>query len=265
MKHRHGREVKRIAGGGFVGADAAFAKDDLIVAACHDVFGGHKEFFDGVGQTALEQNGLIGAAEFLEHFEILHAAGTDLNDVDVFEERQMRDAHDFSDDGQPCGFAGLEEQVKPFASEPLEIVGRRTRLEGAAAEHCGASGFHGFGDADDLLFGFNRAGTGNHGEVAAAHLGAARFDDRVLRMEEAVGEFAGVTYAANGFNRRKRQNLVGGQMQAGFADDADGCFFLPLHDDSTKPSGFKTVLKIGDVGRCGGGLHDDDHGFSPEE
>ena len=84
-------------------------------------------------------------------------------------------------------------------------------------------------------------------------------------MEEAVGEFAGVTYAANGFNRRKRQNLVGGQMQAGFADDADGCFFLPLHDDSTKPSGFKTVLKIGDVGRCGGGLHDDDHGFSPEE
>ena len=89
-------------------------KDDLIVAACHDVFGGHKEFFDGVGQTALEQNGLIGAAEFLEHFEILHAAGTDLNDVDVFEERQMRELMISVTMGSPCGFAGLEEQVKPL-------------------------------------------------------------------------------------------------------------------------------------------------------
>lgn len=81
-------------------------------------------------------------------------------------------------------------------------------------------------------------------KLPAAHIGAARFDDRVLRMEEAVGELAGVAYAANGFNRRKGQNLVGGQMQAGFADDADlAVFSCPCMTTARSPRDSRRSLR----------------------
>lgn len=124
----------------------------------------------------------------------------------------MGDAHDFSDDGRPRGFAGLEEQVKPFASEPLNrrrcAFGRRRRSIVAPAVFTA------------LAMTICSSDSIEQGPAIMAVAVLRRllvpFDDRVLRMEEAVGELAGVAYAANGFNRRKRQNLVGGQMQAGF-------------------------------------------------
>ena len=42
-----GGDVAGVAGGGFEGADAAFAQDDVGIAVGDDVFGGHQEFFDG--------------------------------------------------------------------------------------------------------------------------------------------------------------------------------------------------------------------------
>ena len=81
---------ERVAGVVVKRADAALAEDDLLVAAGHDVFRAHQQLFDGVGQAALEQDGLVGLAKLLEQVKVLHIPRADLNHVDVLE--QLADA-----------------------------------------------------------------------------------------------------------------------------------------------------------------------------
>ena len=46
---RNRTQIQRIAGVVLEGADAALAQDNVIVAACHDVFGGHNPLLNGCG------------------------------------------------------------------------------------------------------------------------------------------------------------------------------------------------------------------------
>ena len=54
---------KSVAGEGLIGADAPLAEDDLFVALCHDVLSAHQQLLDGIGQTPLEQDGLVKPAQ----------------------------------------------------------------------------------------------------------------------------------------------------------------------------------------------------------
>ena len=108
LEHRHCGDIQRVAGVFFVGADAAFAQNDIFVAAGHDIFGRHKEFFHRVGKAALEQDGLAGLPQFLEQLEVLHIACADLEAVAFFHEQlNMRGIGDFGDDRQSGCFVRL--------------------------------------------------------------------------------------------------------------------------------------------------------------
>lgn len=56
LDRRHNAEVEGVARVVSEGAHTALAKNDLIIALAHNVFGGHKKFFERGCNAALEQN-----------------------------------------------------------------------------------------------------------------------------------------------------------------------------------------------------------------
>ena len=78
LEYRNSGNIECVAGVLLVGADAALAEDDVLVALSHDVLGAHQEFLHGVCEAALEQDGLAGLAELLQQLEVLHIACADL-------------------------------------------------------------------------------------------------------------------------------------------------------------------------------------------
>ena len=127
----------------------------------------------GGAHTAFEEDGLFGVgADFLEEVEVLHVARADLDDVDIVEEFDIGEVHEFGDDGEACFAFGDLEHAEAFCAEALEGVGGGARFEGAAAEHGGAGGFDGLGDADDLLFAFDATRACDDAECAVADFDA---------------------------------------------------------------------------------------------
>ena len=53
LEHRHSRKVERVSRVVIVGADAALAEDNLLVAAGHDILCAHQKLLKGAGKTAL--------------------------------------------------------------------------------------------------------------------------------------------------------------------------------------------------------------------
>ena len=109
--------------------------------------------------------------------------------------------HNLGNYGQSCSLTGLTQQFKAIGTHSLEVVGRGSGLEGAAAQKCCARCLYGLCNAYNLLLGFNRAGTGNHGKVAAADLylvlTLTDLDDCVGGVEAAVGAFERLADAGN--------------------------------------------------------------------
>ncbi len=129
--------VLRVAG--LEGADPAFAEDDVLVAAAHDVFGRHQQLVDRVGKAALEQNRLADAAKLLEQFEVLHVARADLDDVDKFHEQlKLGRVGDFGNNRQAGRLAGSLHVHQAFGFQSLERIRRGARFERAAAQQRGA-------------------------------------------------------------------------------------------------------------------------------
>ena len=89
FEHGHGGEVEGVARGRLEGADAALAKDHLFVAPGHDVLGAHEQLLQGVGQPALDEDGLSRVAQLLEQLEVLHVARADLDHVHLVKERKL--------------------------------------------------------------------------------------------------------------------------------------------------------------------------------
>ena len=175
----HSGEIQRIAGVLFKGADAALAEDDLLVAAGHDVLGAHDPLLDGVAQTAFEQHGLVHFAHGFEQLEVLHIACADLHHVHIL--LKLRDAvlaHQFGDDGQTGGLAGLYHIQNALGLQTLKGVGRGAGLVGAAAEQRCAARLDPLRDAQSLLGVFDAARACHDGDLfLAADLHAAAVDD----------------------------------------------------------------------------------------
>ena len=154
--HRHGRDVEGRARGRLEGADAALAQHDALVPLLRDVLGRQQPLLDGVGQAALEEDGLVGAADLLHQVEVLHVARAHLDDVGHLEDAlELADVHELGDDGQAGLLAGRGQDLQCGLAEPLEGVRRGARLVGATAQHAGTRGLHHMGGAEGLLAGLH--------------------------------------------------------------------------------------------------------------
>src|SRR5882724_10047181 len=170
----NGCDVERVASVGLEGADAAFAEDDVVVAAGKNVFGAHKKFLHGGGETALEQNGLANFAEGAQQKIVLHVARADLEHVNVAGHHgDLRSVHDFADGEQAEFVSGFLHELQAFFAEALKGVGRGARLEGTGAQNFCASFADAFGDGVDLFVGFHRTGAGGDDYIRSAEFYAA--------------------------------------------------------------------------------------------
>ena len=257
-------EIESVAGKIGEGADAAFAEHDVIVAFGEDVFGGHEEFVESGGHAALEENGGLGAASAFEEREILHVAGADLNDVGVFlDEVEGFVVDGFGDDTEAIFFANHGEDFEAGEAQPLEGVGRGARFVGAAAEEFDAGGLELFSNGEALLFGFDSAGTGDHGDMLAADEDVAGrsgdTDDGVFLLNVAGDELVGLgdgdalDDAGEGFKSAEIDS-------AGVAGDADGGAAGTGDGVSLETEGFDALADGADLLFGGIGLHDDEHG-----
>jgi len=106
-------------------------------------------------------------AHLLQQGEVLHVAGPDLEDIRILgHPRDIPWVEHLGDNGQPCLLLGFFKDFESLESEPLERVGRRPGLEGAAAEHVRPRRLDGTGRLEDLDLAFDTAGSGDHGESA---------------------------------------------------------------------------------------------------
>ncbi len=80
-------QVQSVAGGPFESPDASLAEDDIGIAFSEDIFGRGEKFLDGGTHAALEQDRVTGLANLLEQIEVLHVAGTDLQDIRIAADR----------------------------------------------------------------------------------------------------------------------------------------------------------------------------------
>ena len=152
-----------------------------MVAAGHNVLGAHQPLLQGVGQTALEQNGLVAVADFFQQLEVLHIPGTDLNDVHIVKQLQMLDVHQLRDNGHAGFFFCQRQQAQTLFAHALERVRGGAGLECAAPENLRAGGFYPLCAVDNLFLAFHGAGTGHVYKVAAADFGA------VFQLHHGVG------------------------------------------------------------------------------
>jgi hypothetical protein len=184
-----------------------------------------------------------------------------LRDVGVFLDEVERLVVDgFGDDAEAVVFADAGEDFQAGEAESLETVGRSARLIGAAAEETNAGGLELLGDGEALLFGFDSARSGNHGDVGAADEDVAGrsgdADDGVLFLDVARDEFVGLgdgnafDDAGHGFENAEIDGaVVAGNADGGASRAGDGMSF--------KAKGFDAVADGADLLFGGVGLHDD--------
>ena len=243
-------------------ADAAFAEHDVVVAFGEDVFGGHEKFVESGGHAAFEEDGFFGAAGAFEEGEILHVAGADLDDVGVFLDEVERFIVDrFGDDAEAVVFADVREDFQTGEAESLKRM-RSARLVGASAEETHTGGLELLGDGEALLFGFDGAGTGDHGDVRAADEnftgGSGDGDDGIFFLDVAGNEFVGLgdgnafDDAGHGFEDAEIDGaVVAGDADGGASGAGDGMRF--------EAERFDFFADGADLFFGGVGLHDDEH------
>src|SRR5882724_9060351 len=248
-------------------ADAALAKHDVVVALRHDVFGGHEKFVERGGHTALEEDGLFGAAGALEEGEILHVARADLNDIGVFLDEVERFAVDgFGDDAEAVRGADFRENFQSCFTKTLKTVRRSARFVGTAAKETRAGFFDAFGNGEALLFGFHGAGAGDEGDVLAADddVAGGRGDsqDSVFFLGVAADELVrladgdALDYAGQGFEDAEIDGAL-------IASDADGGAKRARHRVGLQAEAFDALANGADLLLGGVRLHDDEHGRLP--
>ena len=259
----HYGEVEGVAGEIGEGTHAAFAEHDVVVAFGKDVFGGHEEFVEGGRHPAFEKDGKLGAASAFEEGEVLHVARADLDDVGVFFDEVERFVVDgFGNDAEAVLLADHGEDFQAGEAEPLEGVGGSAGLVGAAAKQAHTGGFKLLGDGEALLFGFDGAGTGDHGDVVAADEniagGSGDFDDGVFFLDVAGYEFVGLgdgdafDDAGHGFEGAEIDG-------AGVAGNANGRAAGAWNGVSFEAERLDAVADGADLFFRGMGLHDNKH------
>ena len=227
-------EIKSVAGEIGEGADAALAENDVVVAFAHDVFGGHQEFVESGGHAAFEEHGFFGAAGTFEQRKILHVACADLDDVGVFIDEVERFVVDgFGDDAKTVGVADFSEDFEASFAQTLKAVRRSARLVGASTKEADAGGLELRGGGQALLFGFDSAGSSNHGEMRSTDedvsRGSGNADNGVFLLNVATDQFVGLgdgnafDDAGHGFeNAEIDGTIVAGDADGGAASAGNG-------------------------------------------
>ena len=124
MQHGDGGDVHGVAGVCLVGADAALAEDEVVVAAGEDVLGREQHLLDGGRDAALQQHGRARVAKLAQQVEVLHVARAHLEEVDVGDHGlDLRDLHHLGDDQQAGLVGDLAQQLQPLDPHALEAVG----------------------------------------------------------------------------------------------------------------------------------------------
>ena len=230
LQHGHHGQIQGVAGvSRLIGTDAALTENDILVAVGHDVLGAHQQLLDGPGQAALEQDGLLGLAQLLQHVEVLGVSRAHLDHVHLLEQRQVADVHDLGDNGQAGGLFGFQQQADALGAQALEVIGRGTGLERTAPQEVGPGGLHLLGNINDLLLRLHRAGAGNEAEVAAADGGRPGHDGGVVGVELAVDRLERVGDPCHGIDDVQALQHFHIDL-AGVADEAQDGLVLSLGD-----------------------------------
>ena len=259
-----GGKVEGVPRIGLVGADAALTENDVRIAFVQDVFGGVQPLVEGGGEAALQHDGLLGAADFLQQAEILHIAGADLQKVGILGDGlDGIDLGDFGDDAQAGLFFRLGKIFEAFFLQPLEGIRRGAGLVGAAAQELGAALFRDLGGGKELLAALDGAGARHDHEFIAAHRHAVHVDNAGLWMELTAGQLVALRDRDAALDPRQCVDGAGAEARL-VADDADNALLGAFHDFRGKPRALDHFDDVLDV-FCGSvGIHDDNHKlFSP--
>ena len=117
----NGADIERVARVSFKSTNAPLAKNYVVVAAGHNIFGREQKFFDGGSDPAFEQRRLLNFAEFAQQIEILHVAGAHLKNVDVGKHLgNLRNLHHLADYQQVELIFGLAQKFKSLNSKALK-------------------------------------------------------------------------------------------------------------------------------------------------
>lgn len=254
-----GGKVEGVPRIGLVGADAALTEDDVRIAFVQDVFGGVQPLVEGGGEAALQHDGFLGAADFLQQAEVLHVAGANLQEVGVFGNGlDGVDFGDFGDDAQAGLFLRLGKIFEAFFLQPLEGIRRGAGLVSAAAQELGAALFRDLSGGKELLAALDGAGARHDHEFIAAHRHAVHIDDAGLGMEFAAGQLVALRDGDAALDARQRVDGAGGEACL-VADDADDALLGALHDFRGKARVLDHFDDAFDIFGGGVGIHDDNH------
>ena len=201
-------------------------------------------------------------SQLLQKLKVLHISCAHLDQVHVFKQRQVVCVHNLRDDGQAGDLLCLQQQLQPVGLQALEVVGRGSGLEGAAAEHVGSCRLHVLGDGDDLVVALHGAGAGDHGEVSPAHLHAGDVNNAVQGVEFAVGALEGLGHALDGVHDVQPHNQILVQLGR-VADNTHDGGKLPLGHMGDQILGLDPADQVLYSLFVYVRLYDDDHFYSP--
>src|ERR1019366_8797817 len=189
---RDGGEIQGIARVGFEGADAAFAENNVVIAAGQYVLGGEQEFLDAGSDAPFQQHRLGLLAELAQQVEVLHIARAHLHDVRILrQQRDLRLVDDFADYQQAVAVGGGAQHFQALGAQTLKSIRRVALLEGAAAYHPGAGAGRQLGALLDLVPVFHAARAGHDDHGVAADGQRAHAHDGAAGPKDAAGELIG--------------------------------------------------------------------------
>ncbi len=227
-----------------------------------DVLGGQEEFLPGGRKAPLEEDGLPGPAEGLEEGEILHVAAAHLEYVGKLRHHgQVLPVQDLAHHEEAVTVGGRPVDLQAFPPEPLEGVGARPRLEGAAPQDLAPRGGDRRGAGLHLVGTFHGAGPRREEELFAAHGRPTHPDHgpRRVHLPGGVDELGGRWKGAGNAGQRLQllrcqPGGVGGDHQ----DVPPGTRLAAVDDAAPGEIGLEGLpLRL-----CYAGFQDDDHAVS---
>src|SRR5882724_378950 len=191
FQYRNRGHIQHVAIVSLKSADAAFAENDVVVAARRNVFRRHQPFRDGGRHAALEYHRLVDAPDFFEQIKVLHVACANLDYIHVVfhEGIEHTDIHQFGDDGQFILACRSAEHVQSLHALALKRIRTGARLERTAAHQTAPRFMDKLCREIHLLLGFHRTRPANHLYLVAAKPDSANVDDTIFAMRFARYDF----------------------------------------------------------------------------
>src|SRR6185369_11950610 len=267
LDQRNYREIQGVAGGGLKGADAPFAKDDMGVSLCKDVFGSGEELLQSGAHPPFQEDRFLYPPDFTEQIEVLHVPCANLEQIRGFchQTNSIR-AHDFGHYGKPRLFACLHKKFEPLLAQSLKGMRTGARFEGSAAQKVGSCFFYRPRRHEYLSFTLHSTGACDYNRpLSLADFDTADFNYRVFRMKITRHKFIGFRNMDD--LHYPRQVANGGVIDVPLVtEDADGGPLAPRDRGGSQPHCFYSFGDGLDLFVAGFVVHDYEHGeFSCQE